>query len=188
MRNLNERLGNILLELGYITADDLREAFRYQHTWKCRMGEALVDLGVIKEEVILDFLSLQLGVEWVRLTGMKIPDYILRRLPQEIAVEVHCVPLGLLRSGMLKVAMREPQNLYHRELLRQATALEIDPVLAGDKDIAACISRHYDADYTADTLRGDETPIRDLEETKPSAPTTPLSREAWAALETTVVN
>ena len=187
MRNLNERLGNILLELGYITAEDLREAFRYQHTWKCRMGEALVDLGFVKEEVVLDFLSLQLGVEWVRLTGMKIPDYILRRLPEEVAVEVHCVPLGLLRSGMLKVAMRDPQNLFHRELLRQATGFEIDPVLAGDKDIAAAISRHYDSDRPLDSAAGETTPTRNFEETKPSAPTTPLT-DPWGALETTVVN
>ena len=157
-RKFQQRLGTILLDFGIINSKDLSDAFRYQHAWNVRIGQAFVDLKVCSEETVLDLLSLQLGIEWVRLYGLDIADNILEQVPGNLATELRAMPLGFIRTGQLKVAMRDPHNLYHVELLRNASGCNIDPVLAADTDLAAAIARHY-APEGEETVVAENTPL-----------------------------
>lgn len=164
MRTREERLGQILLDYGIVDAREIEEALEYQRTWDVRLGRALIDLDLCDEDMILDTLSLQLGVEWVRLTGIDIPADILERVPVQTAVELRAIPVGF-RKNKLKVAMSDPASLYHMEILRSAAGVDIVPVLAGDRDIATAIARQYHK----------VGPQRERSTSRPSIPSRPVA-------------
>ena len=79
----NIRLGDLLIELGYITPDQLTAALAYQkeHREK-RVGQILIELGFITETHVLEALAARLGLEIVSIGQMQVD---LDRCPHDSA-------------------------------------------------------------------------------------------------------
>ena len=65
-----KRIGDMLLDTGYITQDQLNQALSAQKGSGKRLGDVLIDMGFITEQNLIDVLCLQLGIDFVDLTKM----------------------------------------------------------------------------------------------------------------------
>ena len=70
----NIRIGDVLLQAGYINQNELDEALEYQKNNKgIRLGEALIKLGFITEHQQLEALSARLGQRYVKIDRIMVP-------------------------------------------------------------------------------------------------------------------
>lgn len=136
-------LGQILVEHKLIDALQLKKAREFQKTSRQRLGDALVELGYIDEDQKLQFLSSQLGVGLATPRQFAAADLnVVALIPDYIARRHKCVALEK-HGTELVVAMSDVLNLTLLDSLRDATDLTIKPVLGKPEDIATTIERYY---------------------------------------------
>jgi type II secretory ATPase GspE/PulE/Tfp pilus assembly ATPase PilB-like protein len=102
-------LGTILHMSGIITENDIRRALDEQSVSGCRFGEALVKLGIVKQEDIDWALSNQLDIPYVRLSEKIIDRSATQLIPGELARKYNLIPI--IRTGdELHIALADPLN------------------------------------------------------------------------------
>ena len=67
------RVGDLLVQKGYITEDQLSQALEEQREQKGKLGEVLISMGLVTEEQFSGVICAQLGIDSVDLKGFK-PD------------------------------------------------------------------------------------------------------------------
>jgi type IV pilus assembly protein PilB len=137
-----KRIGEILIDQGFITPEQLQGGLNEQKQSKQMLGKCLVKLGYISEQKLIDVLSAQLDIQHVVLQQFNFSPELVKRLPEEMARRYKVIPL-FERNGVLTVAMVDPTNLRVIDHLKFKTGQEIDPVLATEKSIMAAIEKNY---------------------------------------------
>ena len=138
------RIGDLLVKAGVITDLQLRAALAEQGQWGGKLGDILVRMEFLTEEVLVRALSKQTGIPRADLTG-EADRGALALIPPDVAEEFGLVPLGLKDEGRtIVVAMSDPLNIGVIDHLRSLTgAKKIDAQLAGASAIRNAISRWY---------------------------------------------
>lgn len=142
------KLGEILLEAGLIDKFQLESGLSFQRNVGGRIGSALVKLGYIAEETILQFLDDQDRFERVDLQNLKIPPDVMTALPIAKLYENMVVPVAWQsqgRSRTLVVAMTDPTNLKLIEDLQFIVGCRIKAVVAAEFDVETALNRHFPA-------------------------------------------
>ncbi len=135
------RLGNLLVERGFLSLDDLQSALKYQteNSQGKLLGEILVDLEYCTEDQVVECLAAEYGVPYAKLEQRLFDAKVLDLLPREY-VEKHLVlPLFCVRD-VLTVAVTEPSDLFLIDELRSTTGKEIQIVATTVKDIRRMIT------------------------------------------------
>lgn len=103
------RLGDFLVELGYLRESDLKQALGIQSESKIRqrLGEILVDRGFIEDRKLLEALSYQLGYPLIELTFVAIDRKLLSVIPLAICRELEIVPVRREDSFVI-LALSDP--------------------------------------------------------------------------------
>lgn len=136
------RIGQVLLERGLISTEDLDRALDLQQRTGRRVGEALADLGIVSTRTIAEALAKHLGVPFVDLQE-HVPDVLLSSaIPEEMARRFCALPVSQY-NGQLVVAMESPNDLFAMDDLRVVTAQPILPVGADPEQLRAAIERAY---------------------------------------------
>jgi hypothetical protein len=138
------KIGDLLVKAGVITDLQLRAALAEQGQWGGKLGDILVRMEFLTEEILVRALSKQTGIPRADLTGD--PDRAsLALIPPDVAEEFGLVPIGLKDEGRtIVVAMSDPLNIGVTDHLRSLTgAKKIDSMLAGASAIRNAISRWY---------------------------------------------
>ena len=115
---LKLRLGDLLLELGYLREIDLQQALAIQKDsqGQRRLGDVLVDNGFIEERKLLETLSYQLGYPLIDPDFVKIDKTLLARLPLNICHQFSVLPL--YRQGeQLLVTFADPLDQRARDIV-----------------------------------------------------------------------
>ena len=99
-----KQLGQILVEQGLITNEQLEEALEKHRNSSKSLGRVLIDLGLIKESHLVRALSEQVGLEFVDLTEYPVDASATGLLPEALARRYKALPIGD-RDGRLLVAM-----------------------------------------------------------------------------------
>ena len=105
------RLGDLLIQNGLITEDQLVEALKSQKTSGKKLGKALIDLGFVAEDELLRLLSQQLDVDFIQLNNFDFNPEITQRLPETYARRFRSVVLAE-ESGTLLVGMADPTDIF----------------------------------------------------------------------------
>ncbi|MBE3584726.1 MAG: type II secretion system ATPase GspE [Thermoanaerobacter sp.] len=131
-------LGERLVEEGLITQEQLGEALRVQARTGELLGQVLVKLGMVSPQD----LNRVLAADGVIVDDRKVVDpQLLKIVPESLIRRYRLFPLR--KSGRrLLVAMTEPLNVVAIDDLRLVTGLDIEPVVANEKEINALIERH----------------------------------------------
>jgi type IV pilus assembly protein PilB len=138
-----ELLGNILIRLGYITAEQLNEALIEQRrTPGARIGKILVQMGMICEEDYCQALSKQLHLEMVDLKAISIPEEVIRLVPKQVAESRVVIPVKVERK-VLTLAMADPIDLDAEDSVRQITGYQVKPVVAAEGAVLKAIEKYY---------------------------------------------
>lgn len=142
MIRTKKRLGDILVQAGKITQNDLVVALKKQAVVGKRLGEILVDDGLITENDILSVLELQLGLRRVNLESMEIQEDAIKLLPEAIARKHSIIPIKI-QDRDIYIAMSDPFNLMALEDVRLATGLNVKKVLETKININNAIEKYY---------------------------------------------
>ncbi len=137
-----KRIGEILVDHGYVTQDQLADGLSKQKELKLPLGKALVALGHIQEEKLLDVLAAQLDLQHVNLDNFKFDESVRRYIPEEMARSYKILPL-YERESVLTVAMADPTNLRTLDHIKFKTGKDIEPVIATEAEIIVAIDRVY---------------------------------------------
>ncbi len=144
---LKDRVGDVLVEQGLVTTEQLREARREASESGTGVGYQLVRLEFIGELELTRVLAQQHRVPAVDLEKIEVDERILRLIAGEIAVKNLVLPLRKV-ARKLTVAMVDPADLDVIDTLKFVTRLEIEPVVVGEFTLRAHLEKYYD---TADT-------------------------------------
>lgn len=128
------KLGEMLVEAGLLTAEQIEQAIHREDDRDMRLGEYLCARGWVREDQIIDVLSEQLNVS--RYTPEKYPINvsISSLLPFELAQRYSVVPLS--REGnTLVLGMADPTDIHAFDTVEQTTHLEVLPVLCTAREI-----------------------------------------------------
>ncbi|RJQ64058.1 MAG: response regulator [Desulfobacteraceae bacterium] len=129
-----KRLGEILVEAGLITPEQLESALADAKAAGKRLGRMLLDNGWASEIDICRTLSQQLKIPMVHLTGRKIDTKILTLVPPSICLKNQVVPLSL-KDKFLWVAMSNPTDYGAVDDIAFITGYPVKTAIAGEKEI-----------------------------------------------------
>ena len=139
-----DRLGDILLNEGLISGDQLKTALAEQKQSGSRLGYLFVKLGMLEEVEITKALARQLRMPAVDLSRFEPDVKLLRLIPADMAKKHMVLPLR--RDGRnLTVAMVDPSDLGLLQDLKFITRFDVFPVIAGEFSLRNLIEKHYDA-------------------------------------------
>ncbi|WP_346354490.1 GspE/PulE family protein [Azotosporobacter soli] len=142
MKRKRQRLGELLVEKGRITEQQLEAALEKQRQTGRRLGESLIELGCVKEWEIVDALEEQLGISRVDFMQIQIDRTAAISIPVSLAERYKLIPVAC-HEGRLRVAMADPTNFFAIDDVRMASGYEIEPALAAESDILRAIQQCY---------------------------------------------
>ena len=146
------RLGDLLVDAGVITEEQLGAALKSQKESKRRLGDELIQTGVITERQLIDALMMQLGIDYVDLSETEISPEMAQVLPKNIAKKHSVVPVRT-RGDELYLAMVDPLNFIATEEVRAATRKRIIPVIATQSGVDHAISALYGTEGAKRAIR-----------------------------------
>lgn len=140
-----KRLGDMLVEEGIISEEQLKNALTEQKKRNQKLGELLVDLGYTDEITIANALKKQLKLDIVQLPGIMIESEVISLVNEQILRKYMMIPFEFHKANpnVLRVAMADPLDINAIDDLSIITNLKIDPVVSTPREIAATIDRYY---------------------------------------------
>jgi len=173
------RLGDVLVEHGTITAEQLATALTEQRRSGRKLGRVLADLGFVSESALHELLAKHLEVPFVDLKHARIDREAVKLLPEALARRYRALVLLQDARGLL-VGMADPSDLHAYDELRSKLKLPIRLALVGEGDFLKTLDavyRHTDeiatlAEAVRDDLQQGEVDLEQLsaEESSPDAP------------------
>ncbi|MCE5235380.1 MAG: Flp pilus assembly complex ATPase component TadA [Eubacteriales bacterium] len=131
-----------MVEKGLIDREQLKAALEKQRQEGKRIGDVLVGMGALSENILTGMVAEQLKVEKVDLINTYVDAEAARLIPLEVAKRYTLIPI-YERAGKLHVAMVDPRNMYALDDLRLITQKAIFPMLATRTDIEKAIEVYY---------------------------------------------
>ena len=168
------------MERRLITADDLARALELQRERPGeKIGKILLDLGFIAQRDLLTALAAQLQVPVQALEGPPAVSPETETLSPRFLRQFRCLPVAL-HDHTMTLAMADPMDFETRSTVASCTGLAVQPVLAGEQEILDAIDRYYGQTAKAESeflggapgLDGDE----DLEHLRDMASEAPVIR------------
>ena len=135
-------LGERLLEAGHISATELEMGLRQQKRHGGRLGQVLVKLGFVTEEIIADALSVETRTKVVDLSDIVIDEEILDLIDYEMAKRFCLIPVSR-KGNVLTVALADAFNVVAIDHVEKKTGLALDVVGALESDILEALERHF---------------------------------------------
>ena len=129
MARQRKKLGEILLGWNIIGKNALRDALAYAQQNNKRIGEALIELELCKEEDVTKALAAQFDMAYVDLDKTSAVGANLKLIPEKIIKDHQVLPLGE-ENGKLKVIISDPLDLETLDLLRFRLKSDIETSLA----------------------------------------------------------
>jgi MSHA biogenesis protein MshE len=173
------RLGDVLVEHGTITAEQLATALTEQRRSGRKLGRVLADLGFVSESALHELLAKHLEVPFVDLKHARIDREAVKLLPEALARRYRALVLLQDARGLL-VGMADPSDLHAYDELRSKLKQPIRLALVGEADFLKTLDavyRHTDeiatlAEAVRDDLQQGEVDLEQLsaEESSPDAP------------------
>jgi general secretion pathway protein E/type IV pilus assembly protein PilB len=148
-------IGQILIDQGILTEDQLRIALLEQMKSNQPVGRLLVQLGFVSEATLRDALSEKLGLQSVDLANIIVDPAALKLLPRDLARRFRMFPVALDRqSKKFIVALADTHNIVAIDQLRAHLKgeLEIELRLAGDGEIERAIKDYYGHEFSIDGI------------------------------------
>jgi len=149
------RLGELMVQQGLISQDQLRIALMEQEQNNIPLGRQLVRLGFVTEAMVRDLVAHTIGQESVDLTTVIADDEALKLVPEEFARRHHLLPIAFEESTKtLVVAMADMFNVVALDQLRALLGgqIQVTPVLAGEAQLEDHIDQFYGYELSVDGI------------------------------------
>jgi type IV pilus assembly protein PilB len=162
-------LGEILIDKGLITTEQLGDAFEEHQQTGHSLGRVLVNRRFVTEKDLVAALATRIGMQFVDLTEADV-DPRAATMVGESLMRRHSVLPYTFNDAKLVVAMADPSNVVALDDLRTATKMDIEPVVAVREDVLAAIDKYasmaQDMESIADDLLGEDDDLASLSDLK----------------------
>lgn len=142
MVKIKKRLGEILIDAGVLTEGDLNKALALQHESGKRLGEVLVTEGFTSEQQIMEAVKRQLSIQSIDLKRITVKQEIIDIVPDNIARKHEIIPVDFI-NGQLLIAMSDPLNYFAIEDVKRATGYVVKTAISLRSDILNNIEKYY---------------------------------------------
>ncbi len=180
------RIGQILVDLGYITDEQLELLLEEQQQNPGQLlGKIAEDMGLITDDQLVDALAEQLGMKKIELEDVSIPADVVGQLSETMAQLYRVIPVKV-DDRELMVATCDPQNLRMQDELRQFLNFDkIRVLVATEREVQKALDRYYAADKDSvesiiEELQADEDLKKATEELSSEGPIDLSAVEALA--------
>jgi type IV pilus assembly protein PilB len=153
-------IGSILVELGYLKPDDLQRALDMQANEKNKrkLGEILLELSLIDEQVLFDVLSSQLGFPQIEPEFTEVDPKLFTRAPAKWYENHDVIPVQKQADGVL-IAFADPLNGPDLEAVTQIFGDKYIPAIARKSAIRRAVNRCQNGDPQKELSATDENAI-----------------------------
>lgn len=141
-KKTDKPLGQILVERGVISNDQLNKCLAVQADHGGLLGDIIVKLEFAKEEDIAHCLSLQFGYPYLPLENYEISPQVVKVIPKSVAAHYCLIPIDRIENT-LTVAMANPLNTAAIEDLQDSIGCEIQIFVGTPSDIRKSIEKFY---------------------------------------------
>jgi len=167
-------LGALLLRDGALTVEQLEQALRDKESSGKRLGEILVDRGYVTPTQVSRVLAEQHELPFVDLARETVDLGAAGLLSEALARRYSAIPVRFLADGAVLVAVNDPTDVVAADDLRIALGAAVRVGVASAEAIANAITRIYsgqlDLDEAAETPEEPDAAIVDLRQAAASAP------------------
>lgn len=146
-----KRLGEMLVDVGAISEDQLKEALAGQKETGERLGTYLVTHNYITEDQLIRILQMQLGIDFIDLNKVKIDPALVSLVPRNLAKQYRVVPVKLDKDS-LYLAMEDPLNFMAIEAVKNASHKRIIPMIAYSSSMDRALSVFYENEGAAKAM------------------------------------
>ena len=153
MSKRRKQLGEVLLEEGLVTYEQLEEATGEQARTGKSLGRILIDLGFVVEQDLVSALAKQIGLPFVDLADYPVDPAAAALISDALAKRYSALPIGYEDSKLI-VAMSDPANVFALDDIRTITGLDIKAVVATRSDIHNAIARFHRLDESVEDIVG----------------------------------
>src|SRR3989337_32364 len=144
-RPRTKKLGELLVEKGLLTEEQCHNALDVQKKTGKRLGQAVIDLGYVKEEDLLQILSKQMSIPHIWLRKGMVDPKVVNVIPGDKARLYKIMPMFRIKDVLI-VATSDPQAIFVFDEIEKTTGLVVKPVLTRSSDIEKAITEHYKGD------------------------------------------
>jgi type IV pilus assembly protein PilB len=135
-------LGEMLVERGIISQEDLEVAEEEHGKGGKSLGRILFERGLVTERDLLLVLSAQIGTDFIDLNDAEVDPSAATIIGESVARRYSALPIGY-DDGRLIVAMSDPANVLALDDLRTIAGMDVKAVVATSDDISAAIDRYH---------------------------------------------
>ena len=143
-----KRIGQMLIEKGLITEEQLNQALETQKQTTEMLGQVLIALGFVEKAAFFQTLAEQLNVEFVDLSKEPADPKVATLVPQELAERHKAIPYAR-GDGCIRVAMAEPGDVIAADDLKMHLQQAVEPLLADPDSISVAITNAYERSRSA---------------------------------------
>ena len=141
MATQRKMIGDILVENGLITEEQLAQALADQKISKEKLGRILVRRGHITDDQLMEVLEFTLGIPRVQISRMEISPEIVKLLPTNMISKHHILPLTV-NQGRMTLIMADPLNFQAIDEVRIVTGMDVVPVMASERELESAIQQY----------------------------------------------
>jgi len=183
------RLGDMLVQAGVITEEQLKEALGLQRSLGKRLGQVLLDGGYITEQDLTKVLQEQLGIQTVNLRQTAVDARVAKMIPENLARRHEIIPIQVV-NGRLQLAMRDPLDQVAIQDVRLLVQMPVTPFLATRDDIIASIEKVFSqasaVKAASDYIQAQSGNLEGLDEASLDINAAPIVRMVNSTLENAV--
>lgn len=141
-KKIKKRIGEILVERGVITVDQLKEALIIQNKSDKLIGDILVELGYAQEEDIITSLSTQYGIPFLPVESYDIDQRVMKIVPQELIKKYNFLPVDKIEN-LLTIAVSDVIDSETVEDIEKKLNCKIQFFLAVPTALKQAIKKYY---------------------------------------------
>jgi len=178
-------LGQVLMEMGKITQEELDEAVAIKQQKGGAIGVVLVDLGHCEKADVAAALAIQAGMRRVFLDEMEVPPEVIEKMDSTTARSYSVIPIEY-DAGKLTVAMADPNNFRALDELHMLLGCEVQAAVADPAAVVRALDKYYahaesveavisELDTTAEWIAEHEESI-DLEDIRTMSESQPVKK------------
>lgn len=138
----NKYLGDLLLEKGIITAEELKKAMEEQKNKGYSLEKIIIDLGYATEKEITEIIGKEMGVSFIDLDEAEIDPEMVRSIPEHLAQRYKVIPVSQ-DNNKLSLAMVDPLNVFAIDDIRLITGFDIEPLIATEDSVIKAINDFF---------------------------------------------
>jgi len=138
-----KKVGEMLVERGSVTREQLLRAIVSQRSTGGRLGTCLLEMGLVEEEQLLEVLAAQQGVPAVGVDQLRVIDEeVVDLVPGRVAEQCSALPFAA-DDKQVDVATADARDLRHLDELAFCTNLKVRPYVTNELRIFEGLAKHY---------------------------------------------